>query len=114
MEKLLRNSGLLDTEEGEEPDLATLEKKVAERQGDAETRSLNTSAKSDSRPAISVSSRTASYDDNLSPTSQTKSPGAEVPAGVEEISDQMCTLLSNTDGDTRYVGAQVLLCSSMA
>lgn len=112
MENLLRKSGLLN--EDDETDLGTLEKKIAHQGGGGQDGTPDTS-KSGSQPPILDSPHSATHlDDSHSPNVPTKSPetGKNEPEGVEELSDMMCTLVTNNCGDTRYVGKYIIVLSS--
>lgn len=118
MESLLRLSGLLTEDDGGKMDLATLEKRLADRylanggsnggghnnhnmsrvvprfpgggEGDEKQRA----------PAVDASSTSQSAD--TSPEPPQKHPGGG--ADVESLSEMMCSLVTNNSGETRFLG----------
>ena len=107
MENLLRMSGLLGEDEDEKTDLGALEKQLAEQNGPNHSGSPDRSSKSGSQPrTVHSQNSTPRLEDNQSPSS-IKSDEHVIknkPEGVEELSDLMCTLVTNNCGDTRYLG----------
>ena len=112
MESLLKLSGLLNEEDGDKTDLGTLEKRLADK---TQSRSAGgTPIKSPgmsetvSQPEISTESRrnTPQQERRPSPRSSITSP--EVPKEgeeeVEALSDMMCSLVTNSCGETRFLG----------
>lgn len=120
MESLLRLSGLLAAND-DRTDLGTLEKRLQERsqtrgptvpRSDAttplspdpagktagmEASKSNTGTPQDARPA-SPGSGASAFD---SPAQN----GRQNPAEVDELADQMCSLITNHSGETRYIGS---------
>jgi len=115
MESLLRMSGLLTEEEAGRTDLGTLEKRLAEK---ASATSKETPVNGTHSPA-GVKSSTASMaegsprpgsqpDSNNTPRDTVGSPsteGEKTGQEVENLSEAMCSLVTNNVGETRYIGA---------
>lgn len=114
MESLLRMSGLLTEEEAGRTDLGTLEKRLAEK---ASATSKETPANGTNSPA-GVKSSAASMaegsprpgsqpDSNNTPRDTVGSPsteGEKTGHEVENLSEAMCSLVTNNVGETRYIG----------
>ncbi|KAI0525645.1 N-terminal binuclear Zn cluster-containing protein [Xylaria bambusicola] len=119
MESLLRLSGLLG-EDDEATDLATLEKRLAEKQHQSKHGSI-TSQASHSNPTSP--SQTTSGPDGLDSAPQSaltspeptkerdfrrdRSPSTDLKneEEVEALSEMMCSLVTNQEGETRYIGS---------
>ncbi|KAH6686368.1 fungal-specific transcription factor domain-containing protein [Plectosphaerella plurivora] len=119
MENVLRLSGLLDDDDNGELDLGSLEKKLQERQ---QSRQASMAAvSSPSSPSIPAA---AAQETSSTPQSSLTSPepmrdskdGSErhgtappedgdKPEEVEELSEMMCSLVTNNQGETRYIGS---------
>lgn len=137
MESLLKLSGILN-EEGEDvpdlekmkerlladktvfdgPDSSTMERRLADKtfsqsSGDTPIRTPERSSKSESQPRTFDSSNHTPMADRLptsqdsvaSPAEQSKETGEP----VEELSDMMCSLVTNNCGETRYIGRTSVL-----
>lgn len=113
MEALLKLSGLLSDEDVDRTDLSTLEKKLADktfsRNHDAASASTPPSL-SVSQPGASLSPHTAAPQANKIPSPQSSS-ASPIPTEankpeeeVEALSDLMCSLVTSTSGETRYIG----------
>ena len=132
MESLLKLSGILNQEGEDEhdleklrervladktmndgPDPSTLEKRLTSKtfsqsSGDTPTRSSEQSSKAGSQPRTFDSPRHTPQMDRLpgsrdpvaSPAETSKDKGEP----VEELSDMMCSLVTNNCGDTRFIG----------
>lgn len=112
MESLLKMSGLLTEEEAGRTDLGTLEKRLADKA------TTNTSHRTESpKPSGSGTSslnapdsqrETPQLDTQSSPRDSAASPGTEGEKekreDVENLSDLMCSLVTNNVGETRYIG----------
>lgn len=112
MESLLKMSGLLTEEEAGRTDLGTLEKRLADKT------SANVQARSESpRPSKSGANSsnnltdsqqgTPNPDTQSSPADPEDTPGTESEKkreDVENLSDMMCSLVTNNVGETRYIG----------
>ena len=112
MENLLRKSGLLDGSDGQETDLGTLERNMAKRTGIARDDTPDTQPTSGSQPpALDSPHDVAPGENGKSPSTSIKSPDTlkDDRDGAEELSDLMCTLVTNNAGDTRYVGSQLMM-----
>lgn len=137
MESLLKLSGILN-EEGEDvldlekmkervladktmmdgPDPGTLEKKLASKtfsqsSGDTPTRNSEGSSKSGSQPRTIDSRHHTPQTDRLPVSRESVASAAETPTEkgeqVEELSDMMCSLVTNNCGETRYIGKTLVL-----
>lgn len=108
MEALLRLSGLLSDEDGGKTDLGTLEKRLADRS--AAVSSTHSSKHSNRSSPNASSVTTASHhatpkaDAQSSPRSAEPSPTEKHDDEVEDLSDLMCSLVTNNAGETRYIG----------
>jgi hypothetical protein len=116
MEALLRMSGLLNEEDGGKTDLGALEKRLAEK---ASSSSKETSARRTESPAPPKSVTTYSLHDS-SPRPPSTRDSQDTPAesvtslstegdktvreDVENLSEAMCSLVTNNVGETRYIG----------
>lgn len=127
MESLLRLSGLLAEDDGGRTDLGTLEKRLAERQtisavtspalspGPGPTRAGAQDPKTPANgtPVYQQSSPQAEEAMRRTKTKTTTPPDADK-AGkggkrevkeVDALADQMCSLITNNCGETRYIGS---------
>ena len=116
MESLLKMSGLLTDEEAGKTDLGTLEKRLAEK-----VTTNGSPLLQDKAPASGTSSTVHPSESNgstpqretQSPRTATTSPGVdaekEKKAEVENLSDMMCSLVTNNCGETRYIGKNALV-----
>lgn len=112
MESLLKMSGLLTAEEAGKTDLGTLEKRLAEKV------TSNGSPLLQDRPHASATSSTVhpsesdgstpQHETQQSPRTAATSPGLDTEkakkAEVENLSDMMCSLVTNNCGETKYIG----------
>ena len=121
MESLLRLSGLLAEDDGGRTDLGTLEKKLAERhsQGprsndatppEQQQASARAGAQSGQTPANGTpqDQQTSPQVGNVtSPDSNkgSKNPFKKDPKELDALADQMCSLITNNIGETRYIGS---------
>ena len=114
MERLLRRSGLLEGDNGQEPDLGILEKRIADS-SHAKSGSPDIVSKPIAHARVSRSPDSTPRTDGQSPSTSTKSPDTlkDDRDGAEELSEMMCTLVTNNAGDTRYVGSQLTLCDAI-
>lgn len=114
MESLLKMSGLLTDEEAGRTDLRTLEKRLADK---ATSNSVHrTESPKPSRSGASSLNapdsqrETPQLDTQSSPRDSAPSPGTEGEKerekreDVENLSDLMCSLVTNNVGETRYIG----------
>ena len=114
MESLLKLSGLLGVEDDDRTDLGTLEKRLADKSYSQSNRATPTrSEKSGSQPRTLESPHTTPQTDKLptprdstlaSPCEAPKEKSNEPDRPVEELSDMMCSLVTNNCGETRYIG----------
>jgi hypothetical protein len=110
MEALLKMSGLLSDEDGGKTDLGTLEKRLAEKASpktaDSPQNSLKLSLGTDSHH-----STPQNHEGHSSRRPSVATPGSEKEkekekeTEVEELSDMMCSLVTNNCGETRYIGS---------
>lgn len=118
MESLLRMSGLLAEDDGGKTDLGTLEKRLAERQGSAPRSSAGSpqevqqSAMSSVRKASAQSTPQNQHGSPATfsiaspePAKDAKNPFKKDPKEVDALADQMCSLITNNVGETRYIGS---------
>jgi len=116
MESLLKLSGLLNGEDGDRTDLGSLEKKLADNNygksnGGTPTRAPDHSSNSQDQPQMFETPRdTPQQDHRPTPQTSKRSPGRTPGEGaeVEEISDMMCSLVTNNCGESRYLGLSFL------
>lgn len=117
MESLLRMSGLLTEEEAGRTDLGTLEKRLAEKASAKDTPIHRTSSpagvKSSTASMADGSPRPGSQpDSNNTPRETVGSPSTEGEKTgreeVENLSEAMCSLVTNNVGETRYIGKSAL------
>ena len=132
MESLLKLSGILNEEGEDMPDLekmkerflaektmndgsdsGTLERRLADKNfsqssGDTPTRTSERSSKSGSLPRTFDSRHHTPQLDRLPESRDSVASPAETPKDkgepVEELSDMMCSLVTNNCGETRYIG----------
>lgn len=115
MEALLRLSGLLGEDDAGKTDLGTLEKRLADQQAGSSGGMSNLG--SPASPTIPRRDRSVSANhtppvnpSTASPNTLAATPDASTAkAGlnqkqVEALADQMCSLVTNTCGETRYIG----------
>ena len=111
MESLLKLSGLLN-EEDDRTDLGTLEKRLADKthnlsNGITPSKSPSASASTSQASAASDSHHNTPQQERMtSPKSALGSPIMERrnEEEVEVLSDLMCSLVTNSRGETRYIG----------
>jgi hypothetical protein len=115
MESLLRMSGLLSEEEAGKTDLGTLEKRLAEKASSRESAAQRTESSAPSksssasvapenspRPGSARGSLETPRDTVTSPSTDGDKPSREE---VENLSEAMCSLVTNNVGETRYIGS---------
>lgn len=110
MESLLKLSGLLGSDD-EQTDLATLEKRLADKAATSGQQRNETPTKSPGQAdAPSRTDRGDGKGDTPDHRDRSRS-GSRSPAGrgnqddVEALSDMMCSLVTNNLGESRYIGA---------
>jgi hypothetical protein len=122
MESLLKMSGLLTDEEAGKTDLGTLEKRLAEKVTSNGSPLLqdktHISAPSSTVHPSESNGSSPQHDTQQSPHTSITSPGADLEkekkAEVENLSDMMCSLVTNNCGETRYIGMYTqMLCDLM-
>ena len=108
MESLLKLSGLLGGDDDDRTDLGTLEKRLADKAYSQSSAGTPRSSKSGSQPRnLESPQRTPQMDKLPSPRDSVASPGEppkEKEEAVEDLSDMMCSLVTNNCGETRYIG----------
>ena len=120
MEALLKMSGLLTDEEAGKTDLGTLEKRLAEKStAPSGPRPRTDSGQGTNSTSTATQQQTPDTDhtpqnDSLSsPHTSTASVneenGKDKREDVENLSDMMCSLVTNNCGETRYIGKTALL-----
>ncbi|KAL9127898.1 MAG: hypothetical protein Q9217_003308 [Psora testacea] len=108
METLLKLSGLLNDGDGDRTDLGTLEKRLQNHGNPSSGYTPDRSSKSDSQPQrLGCQDGTPQTEKMPTPKSLVTSPEPvkEKEAEVEELSDMMCSLVTNNCGETRYLGS---------
>jgi hypothetical protein len=109
MESLMRLSGVLPEDDDGSTDLATLERRLADRAGQSAT--PRNSASEDMRASVAPTQNGTPAQPALpSPRSGTASPEPEKRADGESkeedaLAEMMCSLVTNNCGETRYIGA---------
>ncbi|KAK1760690.1 6c6d08f8-8b27-48d1-a5e9-ee3a8a61eadc [Echria macrotheca] len=117
MESLLRLSGLLGEDDNGATDLGTLEKKLAEKQ--QQSRQASQAVSNPTSPSQATSGQDANHSTPRSslnspePTAKEEkrkslTPEKEKQEDEEEVatlSEMMCSLVTNNDGETRYIGS---------
>jgi hypothetical protein len=112
MESLLKMSGLLSDEDAGKTDLGTLEKRLAEKVSSNNEPKRRESTKpmisSSAPPGIDSHHSTPQRDTHSSPRNSITTPMSdnekEKNEEVENLSDMMCSLVTNNCGETRYIG----------
>lgn len=125
MESLLKMSGLLTEEEAGRTDLGTLEKRLADKatsNSNHRTESPKPSRSGGSslnntdsqRETPQLETQSSPRDSATSPT--TEGGDKEKREEVENLSDLMCSLVTNNVGETRYIGNPLFdpYCSEVA
>ncbi|RMY14780.1 hypothetical protein D0868_01258 [Hortaea werneckii] len=123
MESLLRMSGMLNEDDGGKTDLGTLERRLQERQSQSHTASpaqsnfgtahdRQTPTEGNSRdqqqqsPQIDPAlSERPSQQQTTDTSDSNESPFKRDPKDVDSLADQMCSLITNNCGETRYIGS---------
>lgn len=124
MESLMRLSGVLPEDDDGSTDLATIEKRLADRAGRSAT--PRQSMSEDRRQSMSIvpQSGTSTNDGTPaqptlpSPRSGTASPEPETQEegegkgkdGEDALAEMMCSLVTNNYGETRYIGESLRRC----
>ena len=115
MEALLRLSGLLGEDDSGRTDLGTLEKRLADKQA-AGSCGIVSSLASPVSPSHHARDRSVSAHQTPPVTTGVPSPNTAAPTPdasngrplntkqVEALADQMCSLVTNNCGETRYIG----------
>lgn len=108
MESLMRLSGVLPEDDDGSTDLATLEKRLADRAGQSST-PKNTASEDTRASVVPTTHSTPAQPALPSPRSGTASPEPEKRPngkGKEEdaLAEMMCSLVTNNCGETRYIG----------
>ena len=109
MEALLKLSGLLGGEDDDRTDLGTLEKRLADKTCSQSNAGTPRSSISGSQPrALESPHNTPQIDKLPTPRGSIASPDhpSKEKEGepVEELSDMMCSLVTNNCGESRYIG----------
>lgn len=111
MESLLKMSGLLTEEEAGRTDLGTLEKRLADKASStARGESPKPTRSTSSAPNTTDSQQgTPGQETQSSPQDSAASPATDAKDDkkreeVENLSDMMCSLVTNNIGETRYIG----------
>ena len=110
-------SGLLTEEEAGRTDLGTLEKRLADKATSGSARRTESpgptkngesrlNASDSQRATPQLDSQNSQSSPRESATSPTTEGGKEKREDVENLSDLMCSLVTNNVGETRYIGEQ--------
>jgi hypothetical protein len=108
MESLMRLSGVLPEDDDGSTDLATLERRLADRAGQSATPRNSTSE--DRRASVAPTLHGTPAQPALpSPRSGTATPEPEKqpntdPKEEDALAEMMCSLVTNNCGETRYIG----------
>ncbi|EAQ90482.1 hypothetical protein CHGG_02417 [Chaetomium globosum CBS 148.51] len=117
MESLLRLSGLLDEDDNGATDLGTLEKKLVEKHQQSRQASQAVSDPTSPPPVPGQEARASTPHSSLASPESAKdsdkmnsiTPEKDSQDGereeVAELSEMMCSLVTNTNGETRYIGS---------
>ncbi|KXX81750.1 Transcriptional activator protein acu-15 [Madurella mycetomatis] len=115
MEHLLKLSGLLGEDDNGATDLGTLEKKLVEKHQQSRQASQAASdPTSPSQPASGQDGNASTPRSSLASPEPTKEGDKgrsltpekeEEPEEVAELSEMMCSLVTNNEGETRYIGS---------
>ncbi|KAL2043161.1 hypothetical protein N7G274_004221 [Stereocaulon virgatum] len=109
MESLLKLSGLLGAEDDDRTDLGTLEKRLVDKAYSQSNAGTPISSPSGSQPRnLESPQRTPQAATLPTPRDSVASSGEppeEKEEAVEELSDMMCSLVTNNCGETRYIGS---------
>lgn len=123
MESLLKMSGLLSDEDAGKTDLGTLEKRLAEKVSSNSEPKRRESTKliissSSAPPGADSHHSTPQRDTHSSPRNSITTPMSDNEKvkneEVENLSDMMCSLVTNNCGETRYIGrdgSRLLFCN---
>jgi len=108
MEQLLKMSGLITDEDAGRSDLGAIERRLAEKHKTHPNRTASPKPSLDTPNSSShrVESQTGTPSTNISPRESVASPGStgDRAEQIENISDMMCSLVTNGSGETRYIG----------
>lgn len=114
MESLMRLSGVLPEDDDGSTDLATLERRLADRAGRSSTPRTSTEERRTSalpQTGHSTAIATPAQPALPSPRSGTTSPEPKETAPEEKeedaLAEMMCSLVTNNCGETRYIGRKV-------
>ena len=123
MESLLKLSGLLTDADGNKTDLGTLEKRLAEKSNQSQSsansiRSGSFNIAQQTTESHTSHQSTPQVESHPSPKSPVTSPeprnekheqkSRNVEEAVDDLSDMMCSLVTNNYGETRYIGGCLL------
>lgn len=108
MESLLKMSGLLTDEEANKSDLGAIEKRLAEKTRSQSVQSGSPQVAGETASTnIAADPQTQALPNNTtSPRDSVTSPGSGIDKAseTENLTDMMCSLVTNGNGETRYIG----------
>jgi hypothetical protein len=109
MESLLKMSGLLSDEDAGKTDLGTLEKRLAEKvSSNSEPKRRESTKPMVSSSGVDSHHSTPQRDTHSSPRNSITTPISDNEKvkneEVENLSDMMCSLVTNNCGEMRYIG----------
>lgn len=122
MEALLKMSGLLTEEEAGKTDLGTIERRLAEKARLNSMASLGNSPQAEPTPPFPLRHSdsqvgTPQKDVHISPRASAESPVSpskqEKAQEVENLSELMCSLVTTSNGETRYIGIVLNGCNDI-
>lgn len=113
MEQLIKLSGLITEEEAGRTDLGAIERKLAEKSKSQSNKTSSPKLSTDTPGSSTQRNESQGLSPqvtNASPRESVATPGSSIdkPEGVENISDMMCSLVTNGSGETRYIGQWLL------
>lgn len=105
MEQLLKISGLITDEEAGRSDLGAIERRIAEKNKTQPGRVASPASQQSSH--VNDSQNGTPQNRSLSPKEGAATPNttaSEKPQELENLSEMMCSLVTNGSGETRYIG----------
>ncbi|KAF2211512.1 hypothetical protein CERZMDRAFT_43217 [Cercospora zeae-maydis SCOH1-5] len=105
MENLLRLSGLLAGDDGGRTDLGTLEKRLAERSKSCKSNNEALEDTATANPASPAGDNGNGNSSSPDPVTRSTDARPKDAQDVDALADQMCSLITNNVGETRYIGS---------
>lgn len=113
MEQLLKMSGLLTDEEANKSDLGAIEKRLAEKTRSQSIQSGSPKPGTEPLTTLNTADPQIQTPQNVtSPRDSVASPssGSGKASETENLTDMMCSLVTNGNGETRYIGRSIFRC----